>query len=119
MAKTKQRQARARSSRRANGTIPSALSKQDRVQAIASALVDIQRQELELGLLQTASGHDDADPIAATPGQPRLVTDAGEPATYKDRRKVLKDSQHRLVAQHRDLMPQVRAYIAGLHAQQG
>lgn len=98
--------------------IPRALSKQDTIQAVANALVTYQRQELDLKLLQTASGHTDDDPIPAQPGQPRMVTPDGDPATYGFRLKVLKDAQRRVAAQHRDLMPQVRAYLAGLHAQQ-
>jgi hypothetical protein len=107
----------ARTKARRNGAsgvaIPNALSKQDRIQAIANALMGLQRQELELTLLQQANGHDDG---ALVPGLPPELE--GEPCTYANRRKVFKDGQMRLAVENRDLMSAVEAFIQGVHSQQ-
>lgn len=99
---------------RTNGrvTIPDALSKQDRAQAVATALSNLQNQELELTLMQEANGHDDDDLV---PGLP--ATD-GEAPTYAFRRKVFTDGQRRLAEKNRDLMPMVEGYLHGVHQQQ-
>jgi hypothetical protein len=113
-AKATKRQARPRSSRRSNGVaIPNALSKRDRVAAIAETLQGLQREELAVTLQQEANGDADTDRVPGlAPGR------NGEVVTYAMRRKVFTDGQARIAAQHRDLMPQVRAYIAGAHSQQ-
>jgi hypothetical protein len=93
-------------------TIPNAISTQDRVKAIADAISSLQRQELDLELLQQSNGHHENDVVPGLPPESN-----GEPTTYARRRKLFKDGQLRLATENRDLMPQVEAFIQGVHSQ--
>lgn len=94
--------------------IPNTLSKQDRIQAIGRMLMNLQQQEFELCLQQTANNHSDDDVV---PGL-GIDADTGQPMTYGKRLSIFRDGQVRIATQHRDLMPQVQGFIQGLQAEQ-
>jgi hypothetical protein len=98
---------RPRSKPKPENGVPAGLSKRDRAQAVANAIINLQRQDLELTLLQEANDHDDDDQAPGMGG-----------GTYGEQRAVFTEGQKRLVAKHRDLMPMVEGFIAGMHAQQ-
>lgn len=85
--------------------VPDALGKQARAQLVANTLGDLQSQETQLLIQQTANGSDDSDPV------PGLQKANGKPISFAERREVLQKGQRRVAERFRDVMPEVERAI--------
>lgn len=85
-------------------TVPDALTKQERVSMLEGHLQNLQREAFAAQLARTSAGLGDGD-------QSPYAGPDGQPLTFGDHQKRLKAAQEQLVADHSDLLDEVRKRI--------
>lgn len=106
----------ARTTRNRNGTAPltlppDVLGDDGRAQIVAEMLERLQRDEFRMRAVMIGNGQTEDDQCGLTDGD-------GNPVTYGERFKALKDSEKRLIEAHSEYMPQVEKLIEKIRAQQ-
>lgn len=111
---TRQR-AKAAANGRGNGRpkAPNAVSKRDLSGLIAEQLFEIQSMRTRIEILKLRRDAADEDPLPGVAANPD-----GTMVTFGGKIAELNVEEDRIVSKHRDLMPMVDGYLAGLHARQ-
>lgn len=86
----------------ASTTVPNALGDQQRAEAVLSAIQNLQRERLELGLRMIAMGAKDLD---------TAVVRDGDDITYRAEKKRLEEAAAAIAADQADVIPLVKAEI--------